>query len=185
MLAAARRDVITLPETPYLFDDAFLADCPYDPEVLFVDRIEEIDDLWRDLSRVVVVLRERQAGGKVSQESHYYISSRQAGAEVFLGAAGWVPFEPTPGRGIPGGEGYTGVAEEQAGLGSPGVDELRWLRPVYPGDTLIVTGKILDKTPSRSRPDLGSFPAARALRGYGADAGKFGAPSPAGSRTHS
>ena len=24
----------------------------------------------------------------------------------------------------------------QAGLGSPGVDELRWLRPVYPGDTV-------------------------------------------------
>ena len=49
------------------------------------------------------------------------------------------------------------VEEEQAGLGSPGVDELRWLKPVYPGDTLTVTGKILDKTPSRSKPDLGSF----------------------------
>jgi acyl dehydratase len=47
--------------------------------------------------------------------------------------------------------------EEQAGLGSPGVDELRWLRPVYPGDTLTVTGKVLDKTPSRSKPDIGSF----------------------------
>jgi acyl dehydratase len=47
--------------------------------------------------------------------------------------------------------------EEQAGLGSPGVDELRWLKPVYPGDTLIVTGKVLDKTPSRSKPGLGSF----------------------------
>ncbi len=47
--------------------------------------------------------------------------------------------------------------EEQAGLGSPGVDELRWLKPVYPGDTLHVRGKIVDKTPSRSKPDLGSF----------------------------
>ena len=28
------------------------------------------------------------------------------------------------------------VGDEQAGLGSPGVDELRWLKPVYPGDTL-------------------------------------------------
>ena len=26
------------------------------------------------------------------------------------------------------------VDDEQAGLGSPGVDELRWLKPVYPGD---------------------------------------------------
>jgi acyl dehydratase len=45
----------------------------------------------------------------------------------------------------------------QAGLGSPGVDELRWLKPVYPGDTLHVRGTILDKTPSRSKPDIGSF----------------------------
>ena len=49
------------------------------------------------------------------------------------------------------------VEDEQAGLGSPGVDELRWLKPVYPGDRLIVTGKIIEKTPSRSKPDLGSF----------------------------
>jgi len=47
--------------------------------------------------------------------------------------------------------------EEQAGLGSPGIDELRWLKPVYPGDTLHVSGRILDKTPSRSKADLGSF----------------------------
>jgi acyl dehydratase len=49
------------------------------------------------------------------------------------------------------------VDEEQAGLGSPGVDELRWLKPVYPGDTLTVRSRIVDKTPSRSKPDLGSF----------------------------
>jgi acyl dehydratase len=49
------------------------------------------------------------------------------------------------------------VSEEQAGLGSPGIDELRWLKPVYPGDTLHVRGKIVKKTPSRSKPDIGSF----------------------------
>ena len=49
------------------------------------------------------------------------------------------------------------VGEEQAGLGSPGIDELRWKKPVYPGDTLHVRGKIIDKTPSRSRPEIGSF----------------------------
>ena len=45
----------------------------------------------------------------------------------------------------------------QASLGSPGVDELRWLKPVHPGDRLTVRGKILEKTPSRSKPDLGSI----------------------------
>ncbi|HMC91495.1 MAG TPA: MaoC family dehydratase [Allosphingosinicella sp.] len=49
------------------------------------------------------------------------------------------------------------VKEEQAGLGSPGIDELRWLKPVYPGDTLHVSGRIVDKRESRSKPDLGSF----------------------------
>ncbi|MBA3526670.1 MAG: MaoC family dehydratase [Sphingomonas sp.] len=49
------------------------------------------------------------------------------------------------------------VGQEQAGLGSPGIDELRWLKPVYPGDTLHVHGKILETRPSRSKPDIGSF----------------------------
>lgn len=49
------------------------------------------------------------------------------------------------------------VEHEQAGLGSPGIDELRWKKPVYPGDTLHVRGRITDKTPSRSRPEIGSF----------------------------
>ncbi len=45
----------------------------------------------------------------------------------------------------------------QADLGSPGIDDLRWLKPVYPGDRLTVRGKILDKTPSRSKPGLGTI----------------------------
>ena len=49
------------------------------------------------------------------------------------------------------------VDNEQAGLGSPGIDELRWLKPVYPGDTLHVRGKMIEKTPSRSKPEMGSF----------------------------
>ncbi len=49
------------------------------------------------------------------------------------------------------------VGDEQAGLGSPGVDEHRWLKPVYPGDTLPVRGKIVETRPSRSKPEIGSF----------------------------
>ena len=48
------------------------------------------------------------------------------------------------------------VDDDQAGLGSPGVDELRWLKPVYPGDRLTVHGTIVDTTPSRSKPEIGS-----------------------------
>lgn len=46
---------------------------------------------------------------------------------------------------------------QQAGLGSPGIDELRWLKPVYPGDVLRIETELLDKRPSRSRADMGSF----------------------------
>ena len=56
------------------------------------------------------------------------------------------------------------IAEQQAGLGSPGIDELRWKKPVYPGDTLHVYGKILEKNPSRSRPDIGSFRAQNTVK---------------------
>jgi acyl dehydratase len=46
---------------------------------------------------------------------------------------------------------------KQAGLGSPGQDELRWHRPVYPGDVLRIETELLEKNRSRSRPEMGSF----------------------------
>ena len=49
------------------------------------------------------------------------------------------------------------VETKQAGLGSPGIDELRWLKPVYPGDTLHVSSKIVEVRPSRSKPEIGSI----------------------------
>ena len=48
-------------------------------------------------------------------------------------------------------------ASEQAGLGSPGVDALRWLKPVYPGDTLRVESEVLEKRRSASRPEMGIY----------------------------
>lgn len=44
---------------------------------------------------------------------------------------------------------------EQAGLGSPGIEDLRWLKPVYPGDTLRCESEILEKRRSGSRPEMG------------------------------
>jgi acyl dehydratase len=64
--------------------------------------------------------------------------------------------------------------EEQAGLGSPGIDELRWLKPVYPGDTLSVYGRVIEKTPSRSKPDIGSFRTeTRVVNQHGVDVLRF------------
>lgn len=43
-------------------------------------------------------------------------------------------------------------ANPQAALGAAGIDELRWLRPVHPGDTLRCETEVLEKRPSRSKP---------------------------------
>jgi acyl dehydratase len=43
------------------------------------------------------------------------------------------------------------------GMGSPGFDELRWLRPVRPGDTLHSELEVVDKKPSSSKPDRGTL----------------------------
>ncbi|HWX13027.1 MAG TPA: MaoC family dehydratase [Trinickia sp.] len=40
-------------------------------------------------------------------------------------------------------------------MGSPGVDEIRWIKPVRPGDTIRLFNSILDKRLSTSRPDRG------------------------------
>ncbi|MBL8286824.1 MAG: MaoC family dehydratase [Rubrivivax sp.] len=40
-------------------------------------------------------------------------------------------------------------------LGSPGIDELRWLRPVRPGDRLRARLTVIEVKPSRSKPDRG------------------------------
>ena len=43
-----------------------------------------------------------------------------------------------------------------ASLASPGLDELRWLKPVRPGDTLSVRVTVLKTAPSKSKPDRGA-----------------------------
>lgn len=45
--------------------------------------------------------------------------------------------------------------EPTASLGSPGVDELRWRKPVYPGDTLRVESKLIGKRRMKSRREMG------------------------------
>ena len=45
----------------------------------------------------------------------------------------------------------------QAGLGSPGMDYLRWAKPVFPGDTLRVESEVLEKRRSQSRREIGLF----------------------------
>ncbi len=45
--------------------------------------------------------------------------------------------------------------ERGTSLGSPGVDSLKWLKPVYPGDVLSVRMEVLETRASKSRPNIG------------------------------
>jgi acyl dehydratase len=45
--------------------------------------------------------------------------------------------------------------KDAASLGSPGVDEVRWIKPVRPGDMLRARFTVTEARPSKSRPDRG------------------------------
>jgi acyl dehydratase len=48
-----------------------------------------------------------------------------------------------------------GYLLEAASLGSPGVDNVRWLKPVFPGDSLRLRMSVLQARPMNSRPGVG------------------------------
>lgn len=48
-----------------------------------------------------------------------------------------------------------GYLLETASLGSPGIDNLRWVKPVYPGDVLRVRMTVMEARPMNSRPHVG------------------------------
>ena len=47
------------------------------------------------------------------------------------------------------------MGSESGSIGSPGLSEVSWPKPVRPGDTLRLRGEILEKIPSKSKPDRG------------------------------
>ncbi len=48
------------------------------------------------------------------------------------------------------------VLSRAAGMGSPGLDEIRWHRPVRPGDVLYGRVTVLEATPSTTHPERGT-----------------------------
>ena len=45
--------------------------------------------------------------------------------------------------------------KDSASMGSPGIEQIRWKKPVRPGETLHVTAEVLDRSLPKSRPELG------------------------------
>ncbi|MDB5619611.1 MaoC family dehydratase [Tardiphaga sp.] len=50
---------------------------------------------------------------------------------------------------------FDGFLHETASLGSPGVNEMRWLAPFRPGDDLMLDVEVVEARPSMSRPSIG------------------------------
>ena len=48
-----------------------------------------------------------------------------------------------------------GFVLNSSSMGGPGVDEVRWLSPVRPGDRLTLRVRVLESRPSKSRPEMG------------------------------
>jgi len=104
----------------------------------------------------VTVTREDTIGFAAEFDPQPFHLSDEAAASTHFGtlsASGWhtaalfmkmfvAEMQKMPGR-------------QAASLGAIGIDELRWLRPLRPGDTLRGTSEVIEKTPSRSRPEMG------------------------------
>jgi acyl dehydratase len=62
-----------------------------------------------------------------------------------------------------------GFITRTASLGSPGVDEVRWLAPLRPGDDLMLEVDVLSARLSRSRPETGIVTFKATVRNAGGD----------------
>ena len=104
-----------------------------------------------DLGRRTLTKEEILAFAREYDPQPFHIDEEAAARSIFGGliASGWHTIGVCM-RMI-----VDGFVNRTASLGSPGFDEVRWLKPVRPGDTLTVRGEILDIIPSGSKPDRG------------------------------
>ncbi len=81
----------------------------------------------------------------------FHLDDAAAQASLFgqLSASGWHTCAMTMGMLV------RGLLLQCASLGSPGMDNLRWLKPVFPGDTLRVRSTVLQARLMASRPGVG------------------------------
>ncbi|MDK2748727.1 MAG: MaoC family dehydratase [Brevundimonas sp.] len=82
----------------------------------------------------------------------FHLSDAAAAKTPFkrLAASGWHTCAMTMAMTVAHGQ-----ERQQALLGSPGIDTLRWLKPVYPGDTLRCETQVIEARRSESRPTMG------------------------------
>jgi acyl dehydratase len=81
----------------------------------------------------------------------FHLSEAAGEASMFRGlvASGWHTCSVMMGMLV------RNFLKDSTSMGSPGVDEIRWLKPSRVGDTLTMTNTIVSKRVSASKPDRG------------------------------
>lgn len=82
----------------------------------------------------------------------FHIDEEQAKASIYgdIIASGWHTASATMRMMV------DNMIDRKASLGSPGIDNLKWFKPVRPGDTLRVRTEVINKKRSTSRPNMGT-----------------------------
>jgi acyl dehydratase len=105
----------------------------------------------RELGKRVITEDEIIAFAKMYDPQPFHIDKEAATKSIFGGlvSSGWMTCAVMMRMLV------DTMSSKSAFLGSPGVDQIRWLKPVYPGDELTVVLRVLETRASSSKPDRG------------------------------
>ena len=108
----------------------------------------------RRFGRYAVTRDEVIAFARAFDPQPFHLSDEGAAATHFgrLAASGWHSCAMSMAMNVAA----MNTLDDAGSLGAVGVDELRWLRPVHPGDVLHCESEVLEVRPSASRPEMGS-----------------------------
>lgn len=104
-----------------------------------------------DLGSITPTREEIVAFAQQFDPQPFHLDEQAAKASVFGGlcASGWHTCSMAMRLMV------TNFLQTAASLGSPGLENVKWMKPVFPGDTLRLQHRILESRPMRSRPNVG------------------------------
>ena len=105
----------------------------------------------RDLGTITPTREEIIAFASQFDPQPFHLDDEAAQASVFgaLCASGWHTCSMAMRLMV------TNFLHQAASLGSPGLENIKWLKPVLPGDTLRLEHSIIETRPMSKRPDVG------------------------------